>query len=81
VTVWDDYQTLLANGFQPPRGPGRCERCAFHTLTQGHRAGCPNSGKRRQDAAPRKPNLGRGRKVREHPPATDPQTLRTARRG
>ena len=24
----------------PPRGKGRCERCGFHVVKQGHRDGC-----------------------------------------
>ena len=37
-----DWVLLQENGgvFVPPRGPGRCERCGCHTVTQGHRSGC-----------------------------------------
>jgi hypothetical protein len=27
-------------GFVPPKGPGRCDECGFHTPTQGHRDTC-----------------------------------------
>lgn len=37
-----DWVLLREDGgvFVPPKGRGRCERCGFHTLKQGHRAGC-----------------------------------------
>ena len=37
---------LLDDGtvFTPPHGSGRCERCGFHTKTQGHRQGCQLTG-------------------------------------
>jgi putative DNA primase/helicase len=28
------------SSFEPPSGPGRCDRCGFHIKTQGHRADC-----------------------------------------
>lgn len=36
------WALLTATGsvFRPPQGRDRCERCGFHTPTQGHRAGC-----------------------------------------
>lgn len=40
-----DWVLLLEDGgvFVPPRGKGRCERCGFHTLKQGHREGCQSA--------------------------------------
>ncbi len=31
--------------FVPPQGSGRCDRCGFHTPTQGHRTGCQKESK------------------------------------
>ena len=28
------------SSFEPPSGPGRCDRCGLHIETQGHRADC-----------------------------------------
>jgi predicted GIY-YIG superfamily endonuclease len=30
-----------AQTFVPPRGPGRCRDCGWHTTTQGHNPDCP----------------------------------------
>ena len=37
-----DWVLLQPDGgvFVPPQGSGRCERCGFHVLKQGHRDGC-----------------------------------------
>ena len=37
-----DWALLSDEGFvfRPPTGRDRCERCGFHTPTQGHRYGC-----------------------------------------
>lgn len=40
-----DWVLLREDGgvFVPPKGRGRCERCGFHTLKQGHREGCQSA--------------------------------------
>lgn len=42
-----DWVLLLEDGgvFVPPRGKGRCERCGFHVVKQGHRNGCQMKGR------------------------------------
>lgn len=42
MTAYADHLAAVAAGFKPPTGHGRCERCACHVATQGHRDGCPN---------------------------------------
>lgn len=43
MTAYDDFIALRRRGFKPPRGPGRCDWCAFYVPKQGHREGCPQA--------------------------------------
>ena len=43
MTAYTELLALKRKGFRPPNGPKRCPKCAFHTPTQGHRDGCPDT--------------------------------------
>lgn len=44
ANAYHEYLARVKAGFRPPTEPaGRCHRCAFHTPTQGHRDGCPDT--------------------------------------